>query len=74
MNFASKPEIGLHILSYLKPENLEKQKTYSGTLWEGPHIQKNIQICFFFFFKRGFLVLHVSDPVEQLHLMTSDTT
>jgi hypothetical protein len=39
MNFASKPEIGLHILSYLKPENLEKQKTYSGTLWEGPQLQ-----------------------------------
>ena len=44
MNFASKPEIGLHILSYLKPENLEKQKTYSGTLWEGPQLQnqKNV--------------------------------
>ena len=40
--FVSKPEIGLHILSHLKPENFEKQKNknqYSGTLWEGPQVQ-----------------------------------
>jgi hypothetical protein len=41
--FVSKPEIGLHILSHLKPENLEKpkknKKQYSGTLWEGPQLQ-----------------------------------
>ena len=47
--FVSKPEIGLHILSYLKPENLEKptkstKNNIPELFWEGPQLQsqKNI--------------------------------
>jgi len=31
--FVSKPEIGLHILSHLKPENFEKQKKQKSIFW-----------------------------------------
>ena len=42
--FVSKPEIGLHILSYLKPENLEKptkstKNNIPELFWEGPQLQ-----------------------------------
>ena len=103
--FVSKPEIGLHILSYLKPENLEKptkstKNNIPELFWEGPQLQsqKNIGktkkkqkktifwnslgrtphpeeypniVFFFWFFQVFLLVLHVSDPVEQLHFRTA---
>ena len=54
--FVSKPEIGLHILSYLKPENLEKPKKQKKTkennilelFGKDPTSRRVPQYCFFF--------------------------